>query len=130
MRSLRIEGRIIYAGEAEGLVLWCSEPISFYGGVDLSKGVISESGHPLQGRSIAGTILVFPTGKGSTVGSYALLRLAREGRAPSALVMGRCDTTVAVGAIIGEIPCVDLIDIEHVESEQRLAVRGGTIWSR
>lgn len=129
MTRLRVEGRIIFAGEAEGLVLRSPEPISFYGGVDLTRGVISEAGHPLQGRSIAGTILVFPTGKGSTVGSYALLRLARDGRAPSAMVMESCDTTVAVGAIIAEIPCVDLVDIDQVKSGQRIAVRGGAVWS-
>jgi predicted aconitase with swiveling domain len=43
--------------------------------------------------------------------------------------MTSCDTTVAVGAIIAEIPCVDLLDIEKIETGQRVAVKGGTVWS-
>jgi predicted aconitase with swiveling domain len=125
---LRTEGRVIFGGAADGIALCSSEPISFYGGVDLSRGVVSEAGHPLEGRSIAGKVLVFPTGKGSTVGSYALLRLAREGLAPSALVMESCDTTVAVGVIIAEIPCVDHVDIAKITEGQKLSVNGGSVW--
>lgn len=126
----RLDSRTIYAGDAEGLALCSPEPISFYGGVDLSRGVISESGHPLQGESVVGRILVFPTGKGSTVGSYALLRLAREGLGPAAMVMESCDTTVAVGAIIAEIPCVDHVEIARLEEGQRLELHGGELWIR
>lgn len=43
---------------------------SFYGGVDLDTGEVMEKGHPLEGRSVKGKILIFPRGKGSTVGSY------------------------------------------------------------
>ena len=121
-RTLR--GRAIHAGEASGVALCSPEPISFYGGVDLDSGVISEAGHPLHGRPLAGTILVFPTGKGSTVGSYAILRLVRSGLGPAALVMASCDTTVAVGAIIAELPCVDLVDLSQLRSGDRLTVRG------
>ena len=122
--SRRWTGRVIYEGEAEGPALVSSSPISFFGGVDLSTGVVSEAGHPLQGRSVAGRVLVFPTGKGSTVGSYALLRLAKQGVGPAALVMASCDTTVAVGAIIAEIPCVDQLDIEELTSGMTLRVTG------
>jgi predicted aconitase with swiveling domain len=119
-----LAGRVIYAGEAAGTALVSPAPISFYGGVDLATGTVSEAGHPLEGQPLAGRVLVFPTGKGSTVGSYALLRLARTGLGPAALVMASCDTTVAVGAIIAEIPCVDLLDLEGIRAGDRVEIRG------
>jgi hypothetical protein len=119
-----LTGRVIYRGEAAGEALCSPEPISFFGGVDLDRGVVSEAGHPLEGAPLAGRVLVLPTGKGSTVGSYALLRLARAGLGPAALVMASCDTTVAVGAIIAEIPCVDLVDLAEIHTGDRLTVRG------
>jgi len=103
----RLKGRIIYKGEAEGEALVTSQPLSFYGGVDPNSGVVMEKGHELQGQNIKGKILVFPAGKGSTVGSYTLYRMKKNGTAPAGIVNRECETVVAVGAIISEIPCVD-----------------------
>jgi len=120
-------GRAIYAGEGAGAALVSSAPLSFFGGVDLETGVIVEKGHPLEGECLAGRVLVFPRGTGSTVGSFALLRLARDGRGPAALVMASCDTTVAVGTIIAEIPCVDRIDLSGIPAGMRVTVRGAEV---
>lgn len=104
------EGRTIADGEAEGEVLVSSEPISFYGAVDTETGEFIEEGHELEGRNVAGKVLVFPKGKGSTVGSYVLYGLSKRGTAPAAIVNHETETIVATGAILGEIPCVDGID--------------------
>jgi len=119
-----LEGRRISGGKARARALACSESISFYGGVDPETGVIKERGHPLEGLSISGRILVFPQGRGSTVGSYTLYRLGRNGKAPAAIINRECETIVAVGAIISGIPCVDKIDIDRVKSGQEVEVDG------
>ncbi len=111
-----LEGRTIYQGEASGPALVSGEPISFYGGVDPDTGRVIEAGHPLEGACVKGTVLVFPHGKGSTVGSYILYRLKKRGLAPAAIVNSECDPVVAVGAIIAEIPCLDRIDIGRIEA--------------
>ena len=98
--------------------------ISFFGGVDPESGVVVERGHELEGRSIAGVVLVFPTGKGSTVGSYTLYRLKHSGSAPLAIVNAECETITAVGCIMAEIPCVDRIPIEQLLSGQMVVVDG------
>ncbi len=117
-----LRGRKIAKGRAAGEVLRSLAPISFFGGVDPASGLVTEPGHPLEGRSVAGKVLVFPTGKGSTVGSYTLYRLARQGVAPAAIVNRECETIVAVGAIIGGIPCVDHVAIEELEDGARVEV--------
>lgn len=105
-----IKCKKISKGLAEGEVLFSSEPISFFGGVDPDTGVVIEKGHPLEGRSIAGKIVVFPYGKGSTVGSYTLYRLKKNGVAPLAIVNRQAETIVVVGAIISGIPMVACLD--------------------
>jgi len=105
-----LKGRTIAKGNANGEILYTTEGISFFGGVNPDTGIVAESGHPLEGVCITGKILVFPQGKGSTVGSYALYRMKKQGTAPIALVNAECETIVAVGAIISEIPCIDKIE--------------------
>jgi predicted aconitase with swiveling domain len=113
---MELKGRIISRGTAEAEALTTTQPISFYGGVDPETSEILEKGHELQGKRIKGKILVFPTGKGSTVGSYTLYRLKKGGVAPEGIINSECETVVAVGAIISEIPCVDKIDISKIET--------------
>jgi hypothetical protein len=119
---MRFEGRTIYPGRVEGPALVTSMAISFFGGVDPETGVVVEKGHELEGQAIGGKVLVFPTGKGSTVGSYTLYRLRHAGKAPLAIVNAECETITAVGCIIAEIPCVDHVPIERIESGMRVIV--------
>jgi hypothetical protein len=127
---LILEGRVIKAGRAEGRALVSPAPIGFLGGVDPDTGVVLEPGHPLQGRSVSGSVLVFPTGKGSTVGSYTLLRLARGGHAPVAIINSASEAIVAVGAIIAGIPMVDQVDISVIEDGNWVEVDGDRVTVR
>ena len=123
----QLKGRIIFKGKAEAEALVTTQPISFYGGVDPNTGVVIEKGHELQGQSVKGKILVFPQGKGSTVGSYTLYRLKKNGVAPAAMINKECETIVAVGAIISEIPCVDKIDISKIKTGNQVRIEDGTV---
>ena len=114
--KMELKGRTISRGRTKEKALVTSQPISFYGGVDPTTGVIIEKGHELQGKSVKDRILVFPNGKGSTVGSYTLYRLKKNDTAPAGIINKECETVVAVGAIISEIPCVDKIDITKIET--------------
>ncbi|MFW9821751.1 MAG: DUF126 domain-containing protein [Candidatus Thorarchaeota archaeon] len=126
---MKFQGRKIYKGIVEGEALFTKDGISFYGGVDPDTGKVVEVGHELEGQSIIGKVLVFPTGKGSTVGSYTMYRMKKNNTAPVAIVNKEIDTIVAVGCIISEIPCVDKIDVNNLKSGQNLVVNGseGTV---
>jgi predicted aconitase with swiveling domain len=118
----QLKGRIIYKGKAQGEALVTSMPISFYGGVDPNTGVVIEKGHELQGISVKDKILVFPQGKGSTVGSYTLYRMKKNGTTPAAMINKETETIVAVGAIISEIPFVDKVDISKIKTGDKVSV--------
>ena len=122
-----LRGRVVVAGRAEGPALVSDRPISFLGGIDPETGRIIESGHPLQGQSVARRVLVFPTGKGSTVGSYVLYRLAKAGLAPCAIINASSEPIVAVGALISGIPLLDRVDISRLNTDMYLTVDGEEI---
>jgi len=121
-----LTGRKISPGRAAGEALVTGMGISFFGGVDPQTGRVVEKGHALEGQCIGGRVLVFPTGKGSTVGSYTLYRLKKAGLAPAAIINAESETITAVGCIISDIPCVDHIPLDRLETGMRLVVDGGT----
>lgn len=118
----QLEGRKIFKGKVEGEALVTEEDISFYGGCDPETGEIVEKGHELEGKSVAGKVLVFPTGKGSTVGSYVLYALKKAGKAPLAIINKSTDPVVAVGCIISEIPAVDQVEIDSIQNGKTISV--------
>ncbi len=119
-----LRGRKISTGRASGEVLATHMGISFFGGVDPQTGVVVEKGHELEGKCIRGKVLVFPSGKGSTVGSYTLYRLKKAGRAPTAILNAEAETITAVGCIISDLPCVDHLPLEELESGMYVTVDG------
>ncbi len=122
-----MHGRVIKSGHARGKALVSPAPIGFLGGVDPETGIIVEPGHPLQGQSVAGKMLAFPHGKGSTVGSYTILRLARNGVAPAAMINVESEAIVAVGAIIAEIPMLDHVAIAQIRDGDWVTVDGAVL---
>ena len=126
--SLIIKGRAISRGTGTGELLVCNEPITFLSGVDPETGVVIESGHPLEGESIAGRVLAFPFGKGSTVGSYVIYALMKNQNAPVAIINTEAEPIIAVGAIIAQIPMIDRPDIplERLKNGVRITVDGET----
>lgn len=125
-------GRLIKMGVVEGEALVSAEPIGFLGGVDGSTGVVTERGHPLEGQCVAGKVLVFPSGKGSTVGSYVLYQLATAGLAPAAIVNAESEPIVAVGAIISDIPMVDRVPVGAIHTGDHVRIDGDhvIVWGK
>ncbi|AEH25054.1 DUF126 domain-containing protein [Pyrococcus yayanosii] len=121
---MKLRGKGIVKGKAEGTALVSRKPLSFLGGVDPETGIITDVESDIRGESVAGKILVFPRGKGSTVGSYVLYALAKNGKAPKAIIVEEAETIVTVGAIIAGIPLVAGIDVSKLRSGMRLRVDG------
>jgi uncharacterized protein len=126
--GMMLTGRVIKYGKVEGEALVSDQPIGFLGGVDPDTGVFIEKGHQLEGKSVKGKILVFPSGKGSTVGSYTLYRMKKNGVAPLAIINEECETIVAVGAIISDIPCVDKIRIKEIRNGCLVRIEGEKVF--
>lgn len=90
----------ILPGIADGPILSSDEPLSFWGGVDPATGRVIDVHHPLQGRCIAGCVLMMPSTRGSCTGSGVLLDLVLSGRGPAALIFSEPEDVVTLGALI------------------------------
>ena len=119
-----MKGRTISPGKAEGEAIVSTEPIGFYGGIDINTGIVIEKGHPLEGKSVKDKILVFPCGKGSTVGSYVIYGIKKNGVAPGGIINKETETIVATGVILAGIPCIDQIPIEQISTGMKIRVNG------
>ena len=120
--------RGIVQGRSDGKILRSSDGICFYR-VEPHSGVMTEKGHPIEGTSVAGTVLVFPTGKGSSVVQLdGLYQLVKHGVAPSAMVVESPDTVLVACAVIMEIPLVTAVNpafYERVMDGLHVAVNAG-----
>ena len=121
---IRLVGRQISCGVATGKALVLESDLSFLGGVDPETGRIKDKGTGAFNRTVRNRVLVFPKGKGSTVGSYVIYGLQANGKAPAAIVNAQTETIVATGAILSKIPLVDDVDITVIRTGDRVTVDG------
>ncbi len=119
---MRIRARGIVPGRASGMAIASPAPFSFVGGVDPATGSIVDAATGIAGERLEGRVFAFPSGKGSTVGSYVLYGLAKRGHGPAAIVNRSADAVVAVGATLAGIPMVDRIDVGGLRTRDRMVV--------
>jgi len=108
----RIKGRIIAKGVARGCRSYTSTALVLRRCRSQTRSHNRSTSRAAR-HSIAGTVLVFPQGKGSTVGSYVLYQLKRNEKAPAAIINAVSETIVAVGAIISNIPLIDKLEVDR-----------------
>jgi len=112
---MRFKCRCISKGKAEGIALVSKKPLSLFGDINLDSGVVVADDSDIRGLSVAGRVLIFPYGRGSTVGTYALLRMKKRKTSPIAIVNRETEVIIAVGAIIANIPLVDKLNNEFFD---------------
>ena len=104
--------KILVSGKVQGIVLKSQNPINFLGTVDKKTGIVSDKNHDLFEKSIKNTILVFPSGIGSSVGAYTIYSIKSNNTAPLAMICQKADLTVATGCALANIPLVTITDEE------------------
>ncbi|ABR53934.1 protein of unknown function DUF126 [Methanococcus vannielii SB] len=119
-----LKGRIISKGIVEGEAIISKSPVSFLGGIN-EEGIVTDKENELFGKSIVGKIFVFPTGKGSTVGSYVIYALSKQGILKG-MINSESEPIVATGAILGKIPLVDKVNIDEIKDGDIVVVDGNT----
>jgi len=104
--SIVIKCRGLVKGRAEGEALVAQTTLSFWGEVDAISGRIIASGHPLEGESLRGKVLVIASTKGSSATPLVIGLARREGNAPVAFVNANVDALAVLGCVVNEIPMV------------------------
>lgn len=129
--------RAMVKGQAAGRAVVSPEPVSFWGDFDPATGRIGNPRHALAGREVAGRVLVFRHGRGSSSAAQVLLEALRRGTAPAALVNVRTEPLLAVAPLVGRalygrsLPVVSLAEADFacIADGDRLVVDGdaGTV---
>ena len=132
MKKITLKGRKVVAGAAEGEALVTREAWAAFMAIDVDTGVVTEAGHELRGKSVAGKILVFPRSKGSSGWSMGAQALRFAGTAPLALVISEVHAQSALGAIVMRVPTVTDLDRDPTETIQtgdwvRIDADNGTV---
>lgn len=120
MEELILKGHRCVKGKASGEAMVCDESFCFVGGIDIRTGDVTEKDHAFYGQNIAGKVMVYPTGKGSTGGSYCLYAAAENNVGPAAIINTEIEQITAIGAIIADVPVVD-----HVEPDPLKTIKNG-----
>jgi len=114
--------KILVPGKVQGVVLKSTKPINFLGTVDKKTGIISDKNHDLFDKSIKDTILVFPSGVGSSVGAYTIYSIKSNNAAPLAMICQKADLTVATGCALTNIPLIIISDEEFSSIENGMKI--------
>jgi predicted aconitase with swiveling domain len=122
--------RVLVEGTGSGEVLILDEPVSFWGGVDPTTGLIVDVHHPQHGQCISGRVMVMPHGRGSSGASSVLSEAIRLGTAPAGIVLDTADPLVAFGSMVASelyqksIPVVVADDIGSIPSGHVITIDG------
>jgi hypothetical protein len=105
----------IIGGYGEGEALVSHEPICFYL-TDPKTGIVREKSHELAGKNLANKVLIFPSGKASSVVQIdGLFKLALHNVAPKAMIVKDVETVLVVSAFMVKVPLVDRLEKDPFE---------------
>lgn len=116
--------KVLVRGKTNGVVIKSSQPINFLGTVNKKTGIISDKNHDLFKKSIKDSILVFPSGVGSSVGAYTIYSIKSNNTAPLAMICTKADLTVATGCALANIPLliIDEKEFSSIKNGMHLSV--------
>ena len=127
---MKIKGRVINGGEAIGKAFVLDIPFSFIGDFDLQTGTLAVENHPLFGKSLAGRIIVCPTGKGGTIAPFIAYQAKKNGHAPAAILCETVEPILCESAIVIDIPIMDSFDknlLAAIQTGQTISISGNEV---
>ena len=114
--------KVLVSGKVQGIVLKSKDSINFLGTVDKKTGIISDKNHDLFEKSLKDTILVFPSGVGSSVGAYTIYSIKKNNTAPLAMICQKADLTVATGCALANIPLIIISNEEFASIQSGMKI--------
>jgi uncharacterized protein len=118
----KIKGRGVIEGKVKAEAIVSTQPFGFFGGVNPATGVVIDKWHELYGQNIKGKVMVYPEGRGSTVGAAVVLELVRTGCAPAAIINRKIETITAAGGLMAkkfydkDMPMVDRLSEDPIKA--------------
>lgn len=108
-----------------GRALVLTEPLSLWGGMDAATGTLIDVHHPQRGASLAGRVVVMPSGRGSSSSASVLAEAVRAGTAPAAIVLGEPDLILAIGAAVADELYGIRVPVMAISSDEMAGIDDG-----
>jgi predicted aconitase with swiveling domain len=113
MRVYKCRG--IVKGRASGEAIVSKDAMCFYL-CDPQTGEVIERNHPIQGRSIAGKVLVVKSGKGSSVVQVdGFYQLWVKNNLPAAIILKEAEPVIVSSAVVTSSTMVDRMEADPFE---------------
>jgi hypothetical protein len=128
-KPIMLKGKACVVGTAEGEAVVIHDRVSLLGEINLEKGLIIKPGSEY-GKSIAGKVFVYYSGKGSSGDTFRYWRLQANGVQPAAIINVKADPIHVQGAIVANIPMVANLDrnpLEVIKTGDYVKVEGGKV---
>lgn len=104
--------RLIVKGSGKGEAIVSKETMCLYL-TEPNTGVVIERNHALEGKSIAGKVLVVQSGKGSSVVQVdGFYNLYAKNMLPAAIIIKEIEPVIVSSSVIVDEPMVELIDVD------------------
>ncbi len=110
-----IRGRGIVEGESCGEVLYIDQYISFLGDTDPNRGELRLQTKDDRKIYLKDKVLVFKGSRGSSVGSFIIYGLAKNGVGPKAMIVEEIDPVLIAGCVLGNIILIQVDSIKVFE---------------
>jgi len=112
MPKIKLKGRSVYSGIAEGEALVTQTALPGYGGVDPETGNIIDRFHELYGENITNKIMVIRGAKGSSgwAGTFHMARIL--GTAPAGIIFTIMTSKICLGIVAMKRPAITELEID------------------
>lgn len=107
---MKLHARSLNSGHVTAKAFVVEQAFSFIGDFDPQTGVLLIQNHPLSGHSLAGKILVCPSGKGGTMAPFLIYEAFQNGNAPVGIFCNTIDPILFESAMVINIPIFDNFD--------------------
>ncbi|MEN8243472.1 MAG: DUF126 domain-containing protein [Thermodesulfobacteriota bacterium] len=107
---MKLKGRTVNPGKAEGEAIVTRTPFSFLGEIDPATGKVPSPNHELYGQSLVDKIFVCPTGKGSSAGPGVGYVAKLNNNLPKAMIIGEIEPILAAAILTADIPAMDQLE--------------------
>lgn len=127
---MNLKGRVVSEGDASGDAVVLEGAFSLIGDFEASTGILLVKGHPMQGQSLAGKVLVCTTGKGGTIAPFIAYQAKQAGKAPAAILCDVADPILVESALVSGIPLLDRLDpspVKTIKTGQKVRIAGGEV---
>lgn len=119
--------KVMVEGNVTAQALVSAKPLSFWGGVEPSTGMIKDVHHDLCGQNLTGKVLCIPFDRGSCSGSGVLFEMIRQETAPAAILCIGAEAVLALGPVIGQKIYDRNVPIRTINQEDYEAIEDGTM---